>query len=424
MVYYERFYLNHISAMSTFFERQQRKELQRSSAQSLQDQYRKKMMLWGLAAIIASLALFVGYRQFMKGRPTPPATDPLAVTDSDWKRGAIAPELYLIAYEDLQCPACKAYEPVVKRILETFPTQLGLVFRHYPLTRTHPNAFAAAAAAQAAGEQGKFFDLTDLLYEHQSDWAPLPNPEGKFEEYAKQLNLNIDEWNTARNSSRVKDVIKAQQKVGDTLGVQGTPTFFLNGKKLENPQSIEEFRAIVQQALDKLPPPESSDDHAGEFHGHANFLVTLGGKTFDFSKPQYQSPEGKELNEFVHLHNNRGAVVHLHKENVTWQEFFKSLGMELKDTCFNVSAKEQYCNSGAKKLSLTLNGTALTQWENMPITDLDRLLINYGPQSSAQLQETFKKVADDACIFSEKCPERGKPPEDEPCVGGLGTTCD
>jgi len=410
--------------MSSFIERQQRKEMQRNGAKSEQDQYRKKMMLWGLAAIVASLVVLFGYKQFLRGGPSIPAKDPAQVTESDWKRGAIAPRVTLLEYGDFQCPACKAYESVVKRILETFPTQLGLVFRHYPLSQTHQNALSSAKAAQAAGLQGKFFEMHDALYEHQEEWSQLPNPEEKYKSFAQTLNLNIKQWESDKESSSVRDTIKAQRTTGDELNVRGTPTFFIDGKIIEqNPQSFDAFKALIQSAIDKAPTPKPTDEHAGVFHGHANFLVVLNGKAFDFTKPQYHSVKGKELNEDIHLHNGRGGIIHVHKENTTWQTFFQSLGMELTDNCFNVSAKEQYCNSGTKKLSLTLNGTALTQWENMPINDLDRLLINYGPQSSAQLQETFKKVTDDACIFSEKCPERGKPPENEPCVGGLGTRC-
>ncbi len=408
--------------MSTWNERQTRKDWQRNLNQSEQDAYKKKMMMWGVVAIVAGFAVIGGYKYFSKPSII---IDPKQTLGNDWKRGAIAPQVTLLEYGDFQCPACKAYGPLVKRILDTFPTQLGLVFRHYPLTQIHQNATSSAAAAQAAGLQGKFFEMHDLLYEHQEEWSPLPSPHDTFESYAKQLNLNTDQWNMDMKSSMVSDAIKAQKKTGDQLKVQGTPTFFINGVIVpQNPKSFEEFKALIQQAIDKAPSFALRATEGKPFHAHANFLVMANGKALDFSKQEYQSTETKELNDDEHLHNSRGGIMHTHKENQTWQEFFKSLGMELTDQCFSESAKQKYCSGGGKTLSLILNGTTLTQWENMPINDLDRLLINYGSQTASQLQEAFKKVPDDACIFSEKCPQRGKPPEKEPCVGGLGTKCD
>ncbi len=357
-----------------------------------------------------------------RSQPAAPA-NPLEVQDTDWQRGAIAPTVTMIEFSDFQCPACKAYHPIVKQLLDSYPTQLQLVYRQYPLTQSHPNAFAAAMAAEAAGAQNKFYPMHDLLFEYQEEWSPLPNPTVKFEEYATQLGLDMDQFKKDSRSSAGKAKVKRQKATGDALRIRGTPTFFVNGNTFDNPTSIEEFKKIIDQAI-AITPATEGDTHTDAYHGHANFAVMLNGTAFDFTKDAYQSIEGKELNPNVHLHNKRGGVVHTHKENSTWQEFFKSLGMDLTKNCFVESKTIKYCTAGDQKLSVVLNGTQLTEWDNLPINDVDRLLVSYGKYTSAELQEEFKKVTDDACMFSEKCPDRGKIDEKEPCVGGLGTKCD
>ncbi len=357
-----------------------------------------------------------------RSQPIVPS-NPLEVQETDWRRGAIVPQVSLIEFSDFQCPACKAYHPLVKQLLDKFPTQLELVYRQYPLTQNHANALVAGMAAEAAGVQNKFFDMHDLLFEHQDDWAPLPNPSAKFEEYATQLGLNLDQFKKDSRSSALKSKIKTQRAMGDALHIRGTPTFFINGKTFDNPTSFEAFKKLIDDAIANTPKKEG-DAHSGAYHAHANFAVIIDGKPIDFTKDEYQSVEGKELNPDVHLHNKRGGVMHAHKENSTWQEFFQSLGMDLTKDCFVESKTIKYCTKGEEKLSVVLNGTELSEWASLPINDVDRLLVSYGKHTGAQLQDEFKKVTDDACMFSEKCPERGKIDEKEPCVGGLGTKCD
>lgn len=386
---------------------------------SSQRGYQHSTLLIGLGAVILIGALGAWW---YRSQPKAPA-NPLEVQETDWQRGAIAPTVTMIEFSDFQCPACKAYHSLVKQLLDTFPTQLELVYRQYPLTQSHPNAFAAAMAAEAAGVQGKFFPMHDLLFEHQEDWSPLPNPSAKFEEYATQLGLDMNQFKKDSRSNASKATIKLQKATGDALRIRGTPTFFVNGNTFDNPTSFEEFKKIIDQAI-AITPATESDTHTGEYHAHANFAVILNGTALDFTKDEYQSIEGKELNPNVHLHNKRGGVVHLHKQNSTWQELFQSLGMDVTKDCFTQSNTLKYCAKGEEKLSVILNGTELTEWENLPINDVDRLLITFGNHTPVQLQEEFKKVTDDACMFSEKCPERGTIDEKEPCVGGLGTKCD
>ncbi len=324
----------------------------------------------------------------------------------------------LIEFGDYQCPACGSYYPVVKQIVNDFKGQLNFVFRNYPLSQ-HQNAYIAAQAAEAAGLQGKFWEMHDMLYENQGAWAESSTPQDIFVQYAQQLGLNTDRFKSDMSSAAVKDKIDADIQYGDQLAVNATPTFFLNGQKIQNPQSYQEFSALIKAAVAKAPAAQSS---AELYHIHVNFKVYLEGKPIDFSLAKYQSTDTAPLNPYVHLHDGNGDVIHFHKQGVTLGDFFSSLGMTFTSTCFDPSMGQNYCNSGDATLKMFVNGKPNTQYGAYVPQDLDRILISFGSESAAQLESQMNSVADTACIYSLKCPERGKPPT-ETCVGGLGTAC-
>lgn len=156
----------------------------------------------------------------------------------------------LLEYGDFQCPACKSYFPLIDQLKAEYGDRVAFQFRHFPLVQIHPNAFVSARAAEAAGKQGKFFEMHDLLYENQETWANSSSPIPLLQGYAKQLNLNIDQFDSDMNSSAVADTINADVKSAQALGASSTPTFAINGKKIDkNPQSIDEFKKILDEAL-------------------------------------------------------------------------------------------------------------------------------------------------------------------------------
>ncbi len=155
----------------------------------------------------------------------------------------------LVEYGDLQCPACKSYQPVVSDLLKAFPEQLKLVFKNYPLTQVHPNAMAASVAAEAAAKQGKFFEFVDKAYAKQEEWAGLTDPQSKFEEYAKALGMNVDQFKKDQKDPAIAKLISDQNTEGIQNGVTGTPSFFVDGKKIENPASLEEFKKIISEEI-------------------------------------------------------------------------------------------------------------------------------------------------------------------------------
>lgn len=176
--------------------------------------------------------------------------EPKQVTASDWARGDIAANVVIIEYSDFQCPACGAYYPVLKRLEEKFGSQIGFVYRHFPLPQIiHQNAELAAMAAEAAGRQGKFWEMHDLLFENQKTWSINSNAKEIFIGYARESRLDENKFANDLNAKEIKEKISSSYQEGVSLGITGTPTFFLNGKKLPAPRTYEEFEKIISEKL-------------------------------------------------------------------------------------------------------------------------------------------------------------------------------
>jgi len=157
----------------------------------------------------------------------------------------------LIEYGDFQCPACKAFYPVVKEIKSKYASQIFVQFRHYPLEAIHPNARAAARASEAAHKQGKFWEMHDILYENQDAWKDSSDPLTYFKGYAQQVGVtDLTKFETDYRSGEVNDIINADLKEGQKLSITATPTFVLDGKMLTtNPASAEEFYKLIDAAI-------------------------------------------------------------------------------------------------------------------------------------------------------------------------------
>lgn len=173
-------------------------------------------------------------------------------TDADTKvQGNASASVTLLEYSDFQCPACAAYAPLVTNLHKDFPDTLKIVYRYFPLETIHKNALISAQAAQAAHKQGKFWEMHDQLFEHQTDWAGSENPTDAFQTYAQAIGLNLDQFTTDMNDPSTKDAVKSDEAMGTDANIPGTPSFFLDGKKLENPQSYEAFKQVIEDEITK-----------------------------------------------------------------------------------------------------------------------------------------------------------------------------
>jgi len=170
-----------------------------------------------------------------------------AVTETDWVRGPSDAKVTLIGYGDYQCPACAQFEPMVQSLSDDFPDTLRVVFRHFPLPQ-HADSDLAARAVEAAGRQGKYWEMHDVVYAKQSEWANIPNAKEIFLKYAKELELNADQWNQDLYAKETTDHIELGKREAKDLNLAGTPSFFVNGKSIENPKSYDEFRKLIEDA--------------------------------------------------------------------------------------------------------------------------------------------------------------------------------
>ena len=169
------------------------------------------------------------------------------VTDTDWVRGATTTQVTLIEYSDFQCPACALYFPLVEQLFTENSSKFRFVYRHFPLAQ-HKNGRSAAQASEAAGVQGKFWEMYSMLFSTQNDWAESADTKTVFTGYATKLGLDVSKFTSDFDSSETNAKIEASVKSGLKAGVNSTPTFYLNGKKVVNPQSYEQFKTLIETA--------------------------------------------------------------------------------------------------------------------------------------------------------------------------------
>lgn len=173
------------------------------------------------------------------------------VTKEDHARGVGELQNVLIEYSDFQCPVCAPYARMVSEVEKEFRGKLTVVYRNFPKDTIHENARLTARAVQAAGIQGKFWQMHDLLYEKQGEWSVHEHPQEIISQYAKALSLDVKKFTEDMTAQSVEESIQKDIESGKSAGVDTVPTFFLNGKKISSPHTIEEFKEIITQELGK-----------------------------------------------------------------------------------------------------------------------------------------------------------------------------
>ncbi|MDO8620876.1 MAG: thioredoxin domain-containing protein [Candidatus Levybacteria bacterium] len=193
--------------------------------------------IWGLIALVNSPA------------PTSSISNLPPVSKDDIATGPKDAKVTLVEYADFQCPACAAYHPLVKQLLSDFPKDIYFVYRFFPLTSIHQNALLSSQAGFAANLQGKFWQMHDMIYENQKSWATQGNAMEIFTSYATKINLDVEKFKKDINSDETKKFVNDELNQGISIGVNSTPTFFINGKKIQNPNSYDEFKKLVQDQI-------------------------------------------------------------------------------------------------------------------------------------------------------------------------------
>ena len=165
------------------------------------------------------------------------------VSDADHRAGPDDAPVTLVEYGDYECPYCGRAYPIVRDVQKAMGRRLRFVFRNFPLAEAHPHAVRAAEAAEAAAAQGKFWEMHDLLYEHQRALD-----DGHLLQYTKQLGLDVERVKREMETGTHTDRVESDFRSGVRSGVNGTPTFFVNGERHDGPWDFEGLMAAIERA--------------------------------------------------------------------------------------------------------------------------------------------------------------------------------
>jgi protein-disulfide isomerase len=179
------------------------------------------------------------------GRPDPSATYKVTVSDDDASAGPATAKVTVVEWSDFQCPFCSRVTPTMKQIKDEYADDVRIVFKHNPLPM-HNRAMAAAQAAEAAGKQGKFWEMHDKLFANAKALT-----DENFETWAKELGLDVETFKKDMKDPAIEKRIKEQQQQGNTLGARGTPAFFINGRFLSGAQPFPAFKTLIDEEMKK-----------------------------------------------------------------------------------------------------------------------------------------------------------------------------
>ena len=223
------------------------------------------LLVVGMVALVAFLA------QSTKDEREPrPIEEVLTIAPDDFVQGNTQSPVVLVEYLDFECPACRANHPLVKELLEQHADRLAVVTRHFPLP-FHRNGQTAAWAFEAAVKQKKGAEMADLIFSNQDLWAGKAANAALFYPYAESLGLNMEQFQQDIFSQEVKDKVNRHSLDGRGIGVQATPTFYLNGQRIQGMRSVDDFITAVEQmhaVLETSEKIDSMDNHDAGDHEH------------------------------------------------------------------------------------------------------------------------------------------------------------
>jgi len=229
---------------------QRRMEQRRQQGNGESRRLLRRILIWG-----GSLAVLVGFGWLMVwlasdvNLPSEGGALAVPVSAADNVRGPASASVTLVEYSDFQCPACAAFHPIVKQLLDEpeLAGKVRFVYRNFPLTNIHKNALLAARFAQAAAAQGKFWELHDALFENQQKWSGMSETGAKeaFLGYARDAGFDTEKLATDAESDAVRSRVQEDMDGGLLANVNSTPTFFVNGQRMPHPTSYEAFKQAI-----------------------------------------------------------------------------------------------------------------------------------------------------------------------------------
>lgn len=208
---------------------------------------RKSTKYWLTAVALAVIAILLIIKLSAQGTST---GAPGPITDKDWTWGNKDSKIVVIEYSDFQCPGCRQAWMLTKELQQEFGDKILFAYRYFPLEKIHNNANSSAWAAEAAGKQGKFWEMYDILFGYQSDWEKETDPQAKFEKYATGLGLNIEKFKQDYASGTIKNRVSDSLKEAEALDLGGTPTFFLNGELVK---PLSSLKTLIREQVTATP---------------------------------------------------------------------------------------------------------------------------------------------------------------------------
>lgn len=210
-----------------------------------------------IGTLVGTFLLIIGVSVFFSGSgnssQTITADQSVLLEGATNSKGADeqSAEVTIVEFSDFECPACASVAPVLDDIVANYP-QVRVVYRHFPLISIHRNAVAAGTAAEAAAQQGKFWEMHDALFQSQPEWSGVGNPDDIFFRLARDLNLDEATFRSAYESSETRDKVMTELRLGETLRVSSTPTLYYNGELMDISQIALRLAQDLPETTDQL----------------------------------------------------------------------------------------------------------------------------------------------------------------------------
>lgn len=218
----------------------------------------KRILLWSTLIVVLLLTVFVMIRladnepvssvnNITSNTGSNEISSILKVKEGDWTKGNPDADVVIIKYSDFQCPACRYFAAFDDQFSKELGEEVLFVYRHFPL-RGFQYSRLAATYAEAAGRQGQFWNMHNLIYINQQLWAG-ENAESIFRQFAETLNLNMEKLDRDLQDPSIDDRIQSDYDSGRKIGVNAVPALFINGKRIQNPNSPEAYRKLIESYL-------------------------------------------------------------------------------------------------------------------------------------------------------------------------------
>ena len=235
---------------------------QRKQEQTQEEKRQAQQKQWIIYAALGLVVLVGGYFIFnsIVTIPEQEKHKPVEVVlADDWAKGESTAPVVIIGYSDFQCPACANYGDILDELLKTYAGQVKVVYRHFPISQSHPQANLAAQAAEAAGEQGYFWEMHDLIFANQDEWSDGRGTKGKLIGYAEQIEgLDVSQFRKDINSKKIKARVKADYMSALSYNLTSTPAFFMNGERVDNPESLAGFVELIEERFEVVDETEAA----------------------------------------------------------------------------------------------------------------------------------------------------------------------